>query len=1210
MKKISLFFVFIFGVSLIFAQNKANIVSQNESQTIISFKVDDFSFQKVKTPKGLEFVIDAPEGSYILQKGAPDLQKFTASISIPDLGGTDVEIISSDFKEYKNISIAPSKGNFTRDKDPDDIPFTYGKVYQQNQFFPGELYGTDKPYIMRDLRGQAIHAYPFQYNPVTKVLRVYSEIVLKVTYNDKKEVNEFQRNKPFSSVSYEFNQIYKNHFLNYDFIINRYDPVEEEGSMLIICYDDWTAQMQDFVDWKNTIGRPTEMVTVTDAGNTASAIKTYVENYYNDNDLAYLLLVGDAAQVPTNSGSGLGGDSDNAYAYIVGNDHYLDFFVGRFSAENPDDVVTQVERSIEYEQGDALANDWLNITMGVTSSQGPGDDDEYDYEHYRNMATDLLAFTYVSSLELFDGSQGGNDAPGDPTPTMVGNDINDGVGIINYTGHGSTTSWGSSGFSNSDIDALTNDNMLPFIWSVACVNGNFVNNTCFGEAWLRASNNGEPTGAVAIMASTINQSWSPPMAAQDEMVDILVESYPDNIKRTYAGLSINGCHLMNDEYSDFDMTDTWTCFGDPSLLVRTDNPQQMSVTHDDVIIYGNSSFTVNTGFEEAFAVLSKDGEIIGTASGSVAEIPLNDQINPGDEITLAVTGFNKITYITIVTVIAPSGPYIVNASCQIDDAQGNNNGQADYRETFNIDITLENVGSEGATNVVATVTTSDPYVESITNNENISFGNIAADETATSSDAFTVTMADSLPDQYKPTFDIEIQDDSKASYDYEFSFPVNAPIVSSTHQSINDVTQGLSFLTSPELEVDEFGEYHYDVAVYEIGGNGDGKLDPGERAEIIYKAENTGHADFYHARAVLKSFSDDLTVLSDTAIVGTIGSQDYKIARFTVVVNGSTQIGTVAELKFILFSDDYSGQVYKETLNINFNIGIISEDFETGDFSNFNWQFSGDADWTVQSNTVYEGSYSAQSGDITDDQTTTLEISGEVLSNGEISFYAKTSSESSYDFFTFYIDGTEKGSWSGDVDWQQFTYDVAAGNHTFTWEYEKDYTVSTNNDCAYLDNIVFPPISFSRDRDIIITANPLPTWLSIEDNGNGTADIFGTAPEAPSGNESYSVTVMAFKDTMTISQDYSITVKDVTAIDGKNAEIKVYPNPIENVLNIELPDKSDEAQAKIYDMSGKLLTTENLKSLNNQINIDFTGGFYLLEVEYKGKKYTKRIMIK
>ncbi|MEZ5198257.1 MAG: C25 family cysteine peptidase [Bacteroidales bacterium] len=90
------------------------------------------------------------------------------------------------------------------------------------------------------------------------------------------------------------------------------------------------------------------------------------------------------------------------------------FSMGRFSAENAAHVQTQVQRTIEYEQNPTTGYDWYTKNIGIASSEGPGDDNEYDYQHIRNMQTDLMNYTYSYSYELFDGSQGGNDASGNP----------------------------------------------------------------------------------------------------------------------------------------------------------------------------------------------------------------------------------------------------------------------------------------------------------------------------------------------------------------------------------------------------------------------------------------------------------------------------------------------------------------------------------------------------------------------------------------------------------------------------------------------------------------------------------------------------------------------------------------------------------------------------------------------------------------------------
>ena len=55
------------------------------------------------------------------------------------------------------------------------------------------------------------------------------------------------------------------------------------------------------------------------------------------------------------------------------------------------------------------------------------------------------------------------------------------MGLINYTGHGSSFSCSSSGYNSSDVNQLTNTDVHPFFWSVACVNGDFSGGTCFAK---------------------------------------------------------------------------------------------------------------------------------------------------------------------------------------------------------------------------------------------------------------------------------------------------------------------------------------------------------------------------------------------------------------------------------------------------------------------------------------------------------------------------------------------------------------------------------------------------------------------------------------------------------------------------------------------------------------------------------------------------------
>jgi PKD repeat protein len=174
---------------------------------------------------------------------------------------------------------------------------------------------------------------------------------------------------------------------------------------------------------------------------------------------------------------------------------------------------------------------------------------------------------------------------------------------------------------------------------------------------MRANKTSGPTGAIGIFGSTINQSWNPPMTAQDEMADILVESYTSNIKRTFAGIAINGCFKMNDTYQDYDMTDTWTVFGDPSIVLRTKNPMTMTVSHPTSISTGTSNINVTCNVNGAYVSITLNNQILGTGyvSNGTANITLTPApSNSGDTLRVCVTAYNYIPYIGNIAVTGNS----------------------------------------------------------------------------------------------------------------------------------------------------------------------------------------------------------------------------------------------------------------------------------------------------------------------------------------------------------------------------------------------------------------------------------------------------------------------------------------------------------------------------------------------------------------------------
>ena len=194
------------------------------------------------------------------------------------------------------------------------------------------------------------------------------------------------------------------------------------------------------------------------------------------------------------------------------------------------------------------------------------------------------------------------------------------------------------------------------------------------------------------------------------------------------------------------------------------------------------------------------------------------------------------------------------------------------------------------------------------------------------------------------------------------------------------------------------------------------------------------------------------------------------------------------------------------------------EDFEAGVFSEFGWEFTGDATWLADNSEVFEGDYSGRSGNINEDEQTAISITLDVMEDGQISFYKKVSCESTgsvtgnyYDYLAFYIDDIEQDKWAGESGWSFEQFNLSSGSHYIKWIYIKDGAVDSGEDCVWIDYIVFPDLISGSENiygdingdgtinvvDIILLVNYIIGEVDINNdileisdlNNDGTVDV-------------------------------------------------------------------------------------------------------------------------
>jgi hypothetical protein len=107
-------------------------------------------------------------------------------------------------------------------------------------------------------------------------------------------------------------------------------------------------------------------------------------------------------------------------------------------------------------------------------------------------------------------------------------------------------------------------------------------------------------------------------------------------------------------------------------------------------------------------------------------------------------------------------------------------------------------------------------------------------------------------------------------------------------------------------------------------------------------------------------------------------------------------------------------------------------------------------------------------------------------------------------------------------------------------------------------------------------------------------------------------------ETGTYQFDISISRTEqvnVSISDILENSVKIYPNPASEYINIDLSNSvSNFKMINLFDSSGKLLYSKNLRQVPNQIEriplIDFKNGTYLLKMDgINGNSFTKKVIV-
>ena len=347
----------------------------------------------------------------------------------------------------------------------------------------------------------------------------------------------------------------------------------------------------------------------------------------------------------------------------------------------------------------------------------------------------------------------------------------------------------------------------------------------------------------------------------------------------------------------------------------------------------------------------------------------------------------------------------------------------EYGETTQMSLDLSNVGEASINNLQLELIDNDPNYTLSDNTETLASLNLG--ETHTLTNAFELQVSNSVPDNTLLSFIVHVDADEVSAAD-----------------TVHFVAR------APKIEV---------INTEFVDGN-DNLMDPGDTGDLLVYYKNIGGAD---ATNLVSAYSPTDAYITINSVTGNTKAILQPDSIWVVTLNITSNANTPAGYVSTINSDIDGDKSFHSDNEITIGIGLIIETWETGTTNQFPWGFSGDANWYIDNTTVHEGNYSIRSGDINDNEISTMSLIGTVGTSGNISFFRKVSSENNYDYLRFYIDSIQVGEWCGEVDWSEVTFPVSTGLHSFQWKYEKDESVSNGSDAAWVDYITLPAIDFS-----------------------------------------------------------------------------------------------------------------------------------------------------